>query len=747
MMNSSHIARRHFLKSSLGLAIGFTWAPNLLSQSAPAALPGSLNANPKLDSWLHVQPDGKVVVLAGKVEFGQGITTALMQIVADELEIDMSRIVMIPTTTGVSPDEGVTSGSQSIEYGGIALRYAAADARELLLERASSKLHTPVTELKIRDGEILTPDGQAATYWSLADGELFQRPVSAKVVLKKRHTTIGQSIQRVDIPAKVSGKPAYVQDMNMPGMLHAMVIRPPAPRAAIMSVDIGAVEKMPGVVAVIQNGSFLAVVAAREEQAIQAREFLKKNTKWKMADDLPSSLSSWFQQMKQKPTVDTTVSLKQNSVNPATKVLSAQFTKPFIAHASIGPSCAIALMKDGVITAWTHSQGMYPLKTDLVKTLGLPADKIICIHQEGSGMYGQNGADDVALDAMLIAKALPSKPIRVQWMREDEFKWEPYGSAMIINMQASLDQEGNIVDWTHELWSNTHSTRPGEQTGDNLLASWYLEKPFKPSPVKNIPQPAGGSDRNAVPLYVFPNQKVVNHLLSDMPLRVSALRTLGAYANIFAVESMMDDLAKAAKIDPIQFRLKHLQDSRARDVITHVGKMAAWQKTPSASRKNGNLCGRGMAFAKYKNMSVYVACVADVEINPKTGKILVTNLYAAADGGLTINPDGFKNQIEGGLVQTTSWTLFESVPFNRDGIEVSSWAEYPILRFSDVPNVHVEIINRENEKSLGVGEGSQGPGCAAIANAVANALGQRIFDLPLSADRVRAAIEQSKQAA
>lgn len=533
----------------------------------------------------------------------------------------------------------------------------------------------------------------------------------------------------------------------MPGMLHARVIRPPAPRAAIMSVDIGVVEKMPGVVAVIQNGSFLAVVASREEQAIQAREFLKKNTKWKMADDLPPSLSSWFQQMKQKPTVDTTVSLKQNSVNPATKVLSAQFTKPFIAHAAIGPSCAIALMKDGAITAWTHSQGMYPLKTDLVKTLGLPAEKIICIHQEGSGMYGQNGADDVALDAMLIARALPGKPIRVQWMRDDEFKWEPYGSAMIINMQASLDQEGNIIDWTHELWSNTHSTRPGEQIGNNLLASWYLEKPFTPSPVKNIPQPAGGSDRNAVPLYVFPNQKVVNHLLNDMPLRVSALRTLGAYANIFAVESMMDDLAKAAKIDSIQFRLKHLQDSRARDVITHVAKMAAWQKTPSASKKNGSLYGRGMAFAKYKNMSVYVACVADVEINPQTGKIVVSNLYAAADGGLTINPDGFKNQIEGGLVQTTSWTLFESVPFNRDGIEVSSWSEYPILRFSDVPNVHVEIINRENEKSLGVGEGSQGPGCAAIANAVANALGQRIFDLPLSADRVKAAIEQSKQAA
>ncbi len=744
MIHTSNIARRHFLKSSLGLAIGFAWAPNLLAQST-ITLPGSLPANPKLDSWLHIQPDGKVVVLAGKVEFGQGITTALMQIVADELEISMSRIVMIPTTTGISPNEGVTSGSQSIEYSGIALRYAAADARELLLERAASKLATPVAELKIHDGEIIAASGQKTSYWTLADSELFQRPVSTKVTLKKRHTTIGQSIERVDIPAKVSGGSAYVQDMKLPGMLHARVVRPPAPHAAILNLQASAVEKMPGVIAVIQNGSFLAVVAQREEQAIRAQEVLQKNAQWKLANDLPQSLAAWFRGMKQKPTVDTTVSAKQAIAKSAVKVLSAQFTKPFIAHGSIGPSCAVALMQDGGITVWTHSQGMYPLRADLIKTLGLPAEKIICIHKEGSGMYGQSGADDVALDAMLIARALPGKPIRVQWMRDDEFKWEPYGSAMIMNLEASLDQEGNIVDWKHELWSNTHSTRPGEPTGDNLLASWYLEKPFKPSPVKNIPQPAGGSDRNAVPLYVFPNQKVVNHLLLDMPVRVSALRTLGAYANVFAIESMMDDLAKAAKLDPVEFRLKHLQDPRARDVITHVAKMAAWQKTPLASKKKGKLYGRGIAFAKYKNLSVYVASIADVEIDPKSGKIVVTDLYASADGGLAINPNGFKNQIEGGLVQTTSWTLFESVPFNQEGIQVSSWAEYPILRFSDVPNVHVEIINREDEKSLGVGEGSQGPGCAAIANAVANALGQRIFDLPLTPERVKAALALSTQ--
>jgi len=267
-----------------------------------------------------------------------------------------------------------------------------------------------------------------------------------------------------------------------------------------------------------------------------------------------------------------------------------------------------------------------------------------------------------------------------------------------------------------------------------------LETPFRPSPVKNIPQPAGGSDRNAIPLYVFPNQKVVNHLLEEMPVRVSALRTLGAYANVFAIESMMDDLAKSANQDPAQFRIKHLQDSRAVDVITQVSKMAAWDKTPMSYKKGGKLYGRGLAFAKYKNLSVYVACIADVMVDPKTGKISVTDLYASADGGLAINPDGFKNQIEGGLVQTTSWTLYESVPFNQAGIEVSSWSEYPVLRFADVPNVYVEIIHRENEKSLGVGEGSQGPGCAAIANAVANALGQRIFDLPLTPERVKAAL-------
>ena len=738
MNNTLMNSRRHFIRNSLGLAIGFSWSTGLIAQSAEIELPGSLKSNPQLDGWLHIQPDGKVVVLAGKVEFGQGITTALKQIVADELGVSMSRLVMIPTTTGLSPNEGVTSGSQSIEYGGIALRFASAEARAILLEKASITLGVPIAELSVQDGEISSSKtAQRTSYWSLSNERLLQRAASAKVSLNANHQFIGKSIERVDIPAKVSGQPAYLQDMKMPGMLHARVARPPAPRAKLISADIDTVKLMPGIVAVIKDGSFLAVVADREEQAINAMNALKKHSNWELKGDLPSSVQDWFRKMKQQASVDTVIGVKKGAAGNPVKSVSSQFTKGFIAHGSIGPSCSIALLQEGVMKVWTHSQGMYPLRRDLVKTLGFPEEKIICIHREGSGMYGQSGADDVALDAALIARTIPGKPIRVQWMREDEFKWEPYGSAMIINIDASIDHEGNITEWKHELWSNTHSTRPGEPTGDNLLSSWYLEKPFPASPVKNIPQPAGGSDRNAVPLYVFPNQKIINHLIDVMPLRVSALRTLGAYANVFAIESTMDDLAKLAKIDPVQFRLKHLEDQRAKDVIVKVASMSSWKPGQISSRKSGKLYGRGIAFAKYKNLSVYVATVADVVVDPISGKVTVSNLYAAADGGLVINPNGFKNQIEGGLVQTTSWTLYESVPFNQNGIKVDSWAEYPILRFVDVPTVQVELVNRENQKSLGVGEGSQGPGCAAIANAVANAIGARIFDLPLTPDKIK----------
>jgi nicotinate dehydrogenase subunit B len=369
--------------------------------------------------------------------------------------------------------------------------------------------------------------------------------------------------------------------------------------------------------------------------------------------------------------------------------------------------------------------------------LKLDAGAVRCVHAEGSGCYGHNGADDVALDAALLARAVPGRPVRLQWMRDDEFAWEPYGPAMLARAKASLDANGKIVDWVYEVWSNTHSTRPAAPDGDNnLLASWYVAEPSRPGPPSNIPQPAGGGDRNAVPLYDFPNQRVVNHLITGMPLRVSALRTLGAYANVFAVESFMDELAVAAGQDPVAFRLAHISDQRARAVINAVTRRAAWK----AGVKGDGVRGRGVAFAKYKNLATYVAVVAEVEIDRKTGRVRVPRAFAAADAGQNINPDGLANQIEGGMIQSTSWTLHEAVRFDRNGITSRDWSGYPILTMPDVPEIVVTLLDRNVEKPLGAGEASQGPMAAAIANAFANATGCRLRDLPFTPERVQTAL-------
>jgi nicotinate dehydrogenase subunit B len=420
----------------------------------------------------------------------------------------------------------------------------------------------------------------------------------------------------------------------------------------------------------------------------------------------------------------------------APKVLEATYTKPYMAHASIGPSAAVAEFKDDKFTVWTHSQGVFPLRAELVKALKVPPASVRCIHTEGSGCYGHNGADDVALDAALLARAVPGKPVRLQWMRDDEFAWEPYGPAMSMQAKASLDGDGRIVDWNYELWSNSHSTRPQSTNGANVLAAWYLAEPTKMGPPTSPPQPAGGGDRNSIPLYDFPNQRVVHHFVQDMPIRVSALRTLGAYANVFAAESFMDELALAAGADPVAFRLAHLKDPRGRAVIEKVAELAKWKP----GEKSDGTHGRGIGFSKYKNLACYVAVIADVEIDRASGRVRVTRAYAATDAGLIINPDGLTAQIEGGVIQSTSWTLHEEVKFDRNGILSRDWSNYPILTMPEVPAVEVALINRPGERSLGAGEGSQGPTVAAIANAFAHATGKRIRDLPFHPERVKAAL-------
>ena len=742
--------RRGFLKAG-SLTVAFSLSPfNPIAaqNAAQPVLPGSLNSNRMLGGWLRINANGTVTVFTGKVELGQGILTALSQIVADELDVDLKRLEVISGDTALTPNEGVTSGSLSIQDSGTALRFACAEARGLLLQSAATKLGVTIADLGVSDGAISQAGAAGGTsgtsYWALTNDAMLKREATAKTAPKpsSQHRLIGQSVKRRDIPAKVTGGEAYVQDMRLPGMVFGRVVRSHSPRARLVGVDEAAARRMPGVVAVLRDGSFVAVAARREEQAIAAAAALQASARWDAPADLPPTGAALFTYMKKQRMLDTVVSEKKDAgiatAAPAPRVFEAEFTRPYQAHAAIGPSCAVAQWSDGKLRVWCHSQGVFPLRGDLAKALRTPVDSITVMHREGSGCYGHNGADDVALDAALLARALPGVPVKLQWTRGDEFGCEPLGSPMVMKLKASLDGAGKVIDWNHELWSYTHSTRPYDPDGCNLLAAWQLQNPLPAGPSRNIPQPSGGSDRNAIPLYVFPSQKITNHLLLDQPIRTSALRTLGAYANVFALESFMDELANAAGADPIEFRLKHLSDARARAVIERAAAMAQW---PGGRGTTGDvLKGRGIGFAKYKNLAVYCAVIVDVAVDARSGEIRVERAWSAADAGLVVNPDGLRNQIEGGIIQSTSWTLHEAMANDASGKLTRNWNDYPILRFPQVPLLQVELINRPEERPLGVGEGAQGPTVAAIANAFANATGQRLRDLPLTPERVKQAL-------
>ena len=733
--------RRNFLRQGGAIVVGFSLLPAVLAQqpaAKPAPLPGSLNNNRMLESWLRINPDGSVTVFTGKVELGQGILTALAQIAADELDVAYDRIEMISADTSRSPDEGMTAGSQSVEQSGTALRYAAAEARDILLQLAAARLGVGADKLAVSDGTV-TAGGAKTSYWELAQNVNFRREATARIQPKPsaRHQVIGKPVKRRDIPKKVTGGAAYVHDMRLPGMVFGRAVRPSSPGAQLVSCDEAAVRGMPGVVAVVCDGSFLAVAATREEQAINAGQALRASAKWKESPHLPPQGMALFEHLQKLPSRDSVVNSKVGAPIGGGRIdtLEAAYTRPYQCHASIGPSCAVAQMKDGKLSVWTHSQGVYPLRQHLARVMRLPETDVTAVHVEGSGCYGHNGADDVACDAALVARATNGRPVKLQWMREDEFGWEPYGSAMVMKLKARLDERGQIVDWQHDVWSHPHSTRPGGP-GSSLLAGWYIANPVAPAVPINGAQPAGAADRNAVPLYDFPNQRIVLHYLPEMSLRTSALRTLGAYANVFALESFIDEMAIAAGADPVEFRLRYLKDPRARAVIEAAARQAGWKP----KQKGDGTRGRGFAFAKYKNLAAYVAVIADVEVDRRTGKVRVTKAVSAVDAGLIINPDGVSNQIEGGIIQSTSWTLKEQVKYDQQRVLTRSWADYPILTFPEVPAVEVVLLNRPEEKSLGTGEGSQGPTVAAIANAIANATGKRLRDLPFTRERVKAAL-------
>jgi CO/xanthine dehydrogenase Mo-binding subunit len=545
---------------------------------------------------------------------------------------------------------------------------------------------------------------------------------------------VGKAAPRRDLPDKIAGRPCFIQDMALPRMLYGRVVRPPHSFAGLVFLDDSKVRSRQGLTAIVREGSFVGVLAEREDTAISAQQALRRAASWSDGGSLPQDIHSW---LKEHAVEHRVISQKEDATTKsrAANTLEAVYSKPYISHASIGPSCAIAQFEGDKLTVWSHSQGIFNLRRDLAIVLEMPEEAVVVRHAEGAGCYGHNGADDVALDAALLARAVRGRPVQVQWMRDDEFAWAPCGPAMAVTLRAALDSQSNIVDWQHDLWSNGHSSRPGRAENPALLAAWHLSRPYERPSAINMPLPAGAADRNAVPIYDFPNQRVVNHYVRQMPVRTSALRSLGAYANVFAIESFMDELAQAAGIDPIAFRLRHLKDPRGRAVIDAAARRADWTRwKPTEGR------GHGIGFARYKNLGAYCAAVAEVEVGHD---VRVNRVILAVDVGLVINPDGVSNQIEGGAIQSTSWTLKEQVKLGVRGIASLGWEDYPILKFSEVPIVEVELVHRPELPAVGAGEAAQGPTAAAIANAVTDALGLRLRDLPLTHERIAAAISQS----
>jgi nicotinate dehydrogenase subunit B len=734
--------RRRVLAGGGALIVSFSltnaFAEDQAAPAAPAPKPpGSLKDAPFLDSWIRIDADGSITAFTGKAELGQGFKTAFQQIAAEELDIPFASLTVITADTGRTANEGYTSGSHSMQDSGTAIQNAAAQVRELLVAQAAIRLDLPAENLRTDNGAVIAPDGQRLSYGELVAGDMLHVKAQATSKLKDPATfkVMGQPVPRVDIPAKVTGGTAYVQDIRLPGMLHARIVRPPSYGAQLIDCDTSAIEKMPDVVKVVRDGNFLAVVAKKEFQSVKAMRALSAVTKWRETARLPKQ-DDLLAVLTSLPSQDSTIFQRNNPAAVGQKTIEATYTRPYQSHGSIGPSCAVAQSVDGAMTVWTHTQGVYPDRQGIAEMLRVPLASVRLIHVEGSGCYGHNGADDAAADAALIARAMPGVPVRVQWTREQEHSWEPYGPAMVTKLKASLDGNGAIADWNFEVWSNTHSMRPGG--AGCMLAAQHMAQPFAVPAAKPLPLPEGGGDRNAIPIYSFPNAHVVHHFLPDMPLRISAMRALGAYHNVFSIESFMDELAIAAGADPVEFRLKHLEDPRGRDVIAKAAEGFGWHSGQQAPQGRGY----GFAFARYKNLAAYCAIATEIEVNNETGRPRLVRAVAAVDSGQVVNPDGLTNQIEGAIVQSMSWTLYEAVTFDDTRITSIDWQTYPILRFNSVPDsIEVHIINRPGKPFLGSGETGQGPAAASIANAIANATGKRLRNLPLTRKRIRDAID------
>ena len=702
-----------------------------------APLPGPLKDNPSLDRWVAFPAPGQVTIFTGRVEFGQGVLTAMAQIAADELGVALAAITVRSGDTALTPNEGYTAGSQSMQFGGIALRQACADIRALFLEKAAAKLGCDVNALSVGDGRILR-DGKESgeSYWTLAASVDLAVPATGADAIRTDFKIVGQNTPRLDLPAKVFGEAAFIHDMTIDGMVHARVVRQPNRGATLAAVDENAIRRAAKApIQFVRTGNFLAIVGDDETAVDAAAATAANHVTWQNVE-APTPLQQEATWLMQRPTVDRTIGAPEPADARGRQRFEASYSRGYLAHASISPSCGLAEYRDGHLTVWTHCQGVFPLRGALARTLKRDASTITVHHVQGAGCYGHNGADDAAADAAIIAMQMPGKPIRVRWRREEEFVYEPKTTAMVVKVRALVDDDGRPSDWTAEIWSGTHNGRPGG--GSPLLGGEALPDPLPLPPPGDVPEAAGGgATRNAEPLYDIAQKRIVHHLVPETPVRVSSLRGLGAMPNVFALECAIDELAARAGKDPVEYRLSITSDPRARAVIEKAAAMANWR----ADAPGGAGEGRGFAFARYKNRAGYAAVVVALTVDEE---IRLQHVWCAADAGLVINPDGVINQIEGGIIQSASWVLKEQVRFGSSeqdsGVASLDWESYPVLKFSEVPEIDIELINTHAEPPLGVGEVTAGPTAAAIGNAVSHALGARIRDLPLTRERIMAAL-------
>jgi CO/xanthine dehydrogenase Mo-binding subunit len=702
----------------------------------------SLAANPLISSWLTVRADGTVTLRVGKAELGQGIHTALAQIAVTELGLSPGQLEVAPLSTAASPDEGFTAGSLSTQVSGAAVRAVGAAARRLFIEAAARRASVPASSLTVIDGAIRTPEGElVGSYGSLAAEVNLDVDVAGAVpagavpagLAPLAEPPARSDLTRIDLPDKVFGRPRFIQDVELPGMVHARVIRPPLLRATLVDIPEERLAGLPAAAWVVRDGDFLAVLADREEVADAAAVRLRGSAKWEPADELPeeSRLTSWLRDQRSETTV--LAAGEPGRPTPPGTAVSASYSRGLIAHASIATSCALARLDGRLLEVWSHTQGIFPLRAAIADALGFATSDVVVHHVEGAGCYGHNPADDVAFDAALLACRTGGRPVRVLWDRAGELGSGPLASAMTADVSAVLEPDGSVRDWTYDVWSNGYNGRPGYAGNPGLLANGYRRGGRALPPSVDPPLASGlGSGRNAVPPYTLGSPRVATHRLLSMPIRTSAIRSLGAHFNVFAIESFMDELAAAAGADPLAFRLDRLDDERARAVLLAAAGAAGWGQPPAAADT-----GLGLGYARYKNAGAYCAAAAEVEARES---VRVRRLVLAVDVGRVVNRDGVRNQIEGGAIQAASWTLKEQVRFGPDGITSLSWDSYPVLRFSEIPQVDVIVIDRPDQPSVGAGECTAGPVAGAIANGLFAAIGVRARTLPLTDRNVQQAI-------